>query len=72
MFNPNTPFHMTHSSMTCMCAQCRAEKNAVTARLPRTVAAKRKEKEVFGYQVYTGWDTEMGTRCTIRIPLYFS
>lgn len=72
MFNPNTPFHMTHSSMTCMCAQCREEKNAVTARLPRFDAPKRKEKKLLGWQVSTGWDAETGEHCIIRIPIYFS
>lgn len=71
MFNPNTPFHMVYSSMTCMCAQCRKEKNAPTAQLPQLKPTSR-QKNFVGWQVSTGWDTETGKPCIIRIPIYFS
>ncbi len=44
MFNPNTPFHMIYSSMTCPCRQCHKDRNAETAIIPRLEMTTRNEQ----------------------------
>lgn len=68
MFNPNTPFYMIYTSMTCPCSQCQQERNAPTAILPR-IEKQTHEREIIIAEIVTCIDSENGMCETFYRPI---